>query len=82
MSDAIFWQGWGVSYLKYSNCNNKDVASGAFSIMQNAIASDKMNIFYAIDNWQATDRLDSNDQMWSLGMANSWRTSQFNGGSF
>jgi len=47
--DAADWTSWGVTYVKYSNCNNKIAALDTFQSMQIALAGKP--VFYAVQNW-------------------------------
>ncbi|CAK0737181.1 hypothetical protein CVIRNUC_000868 [Coccomyxa viridis] len=71
--DAQTFASWGISYLKYDNCNavKKDNAGvqQQFAVMRDALNKTGRRIVYAIDDWGVT-----NPWQYGMGVANSWRT--------
>ena len=51
-TDAKDWADWGVDYLKYDNCNSKDIpGTYRYTVMRDALNKTGRPIFYSICNW-------------------------------
>ena len=70
--DAKTYAEWGVDYLKYDNCNNKDIHSKIrYIAMRDALKKTGKNIFFSICNWGLDDVVE-----WGKYVGNSWRTTK------
>jgi len=69
-TDANSFASWGVDYLKYDNCYNKNLHGLArYPKMRDALAKSGRKIFYSICNWG-----EDNTMQWGPATGNSWRT--------
>lgn len=70
--DARDWASWGVDYLKYDNCFNRNVpAIERYPAMRDALLNSGRDIFYSICNWGLEETVE-----WGPKTGNSWRTTQ------
>ena len=70
--DAKTYAEWGVDYLKYDNCYNKNItAKKRYTKMRNALKKTGRKIFYSICNWGF-----ENVTKWGRYVGNSWRTTK------
>ena len=70
--DAKTYAEWGVDYLKYDNCHNKNIKSqGRYEVMRDALKKSGRDIFYSLCNWGNDDVV-----KWGKNVGNSWRTTK------
>ena len=70
--DAKTYAEWGVDYLKYDNCFNKNKSSeNRYKVMRDALKRTGKNIFYSLCNWGKDDVV-----KWGKDVGNSWRTTK------
>ena len=68
--DADTFASWGVDYLKYDNCFNKNLPSiDRYTAMRNALNNTGRPIFYSLCNWGAEDVW-----QWAPAVGNAWRS--------
>lgn len=68
--DARTFASWGIDYLKYDNCNNKNTsAKERYPIMAKALQKCGRPIFFSLCEWGQED-----PATWAPGIGNSWRT--------
>ena len=70
--DAKTYAEWGVDYLKYDNCHNKEInAQIRYTKMRDALKKTGREIFYSLCNWGNEDVV-----KWGKDVGNSWRTTK------
>ena len=70
--DAKTYAEWGVDYLKYDNCYNRNInAKERYIIMRDALKKTGRNIFYSLCNWGYEEVT-----KWGKDVGNSWRTTK------
>ena len=68
--DANTYAKWGIDYLKYDNCYNKNIPSlDRYPVMRDALNHTNHSIFYSICQWG-----EENIPVWGKDVGNSWRT--------
>ncbi|KAK4488968.1 hypothetical protein RD792_004759 [Penstemon davidsonii] len=68
--DAKTFASWGVDYLKYDNCNNKNIsAQERYPPMAKALLNSGRSIFFSLCEWGQED-----PATWAKSIGNSWRT--------
>jgi len=68
--DAKTFASWGIDYLKYDNCNNKNInPKERYPIMSKALLNSGRSIFFSLCEWGQQD-----PATWAKAIGNSWRT--------
>lgn len=68
--DAKTFASWGIDYLKYDNCNNKNIdPKERYPIMSKALQNSGRSIFFSLCEWGQED-----PATWAKAIGNSWRT--------
>lgn len=68
--DAKTFASWGIDYLKYDNCNNKNInPKERYPIMSKALLNSGRSIFFSLCEWGQED-----PATWAKAIGNSWRT--------
>ncbi|KAH7851508.1 hypothetical protein Vadar_012654 [Vaccinium darrowii] len=68
--DAKTFASWGIDYLKYDNCNNKNInPKERYPIMSKALLNSGRLIFFSLCEWGQED-----PAAWAKAIGNSWRT--------
>ncbi|XP_057968380.1 alpha-galactosidase-like [Malania oleifera] len=68
--DAKTFASWGIDYLKYDNCNNKDISpKKRYPKMSKALLNSGRPIFFSLCEWGQ-----ENPATWAPSIGNSWRT--------
>ncbi|KAL9324293.1 hypothetical protein ACSQ67_009150 [Phaseolus vulgaris] len=68
--DAKTFASWGIDYLKYDNCENKNISpKERYPPMSKALANSGRPIFFSLCEWGSED-----PATWAKSVGNSWRT--------
>jgi len=68
--DALTYAAWGVDYLKYDNCNNKNIdVKTRYPLMRDALNATGRPILFSMCEWG-----DEDPATWAGPVGNSWRT--------
>ncbi|XP_042405073.1 alpha-galactosidase-like [Zingiber officinale] len=68
--DAQTFASWGIDYLKYDNCYNRNIDPQVrYPVMTKALRQAGRPIYYSLCEWGQ-----SNVATWAAGVGNSWRT--------
>ncbi|XP_068503041.1 alpha-galactosidase-like isoform X2 [Phaseolus vulgaris] len=68
--DAKTFASWGIDYLKYDNCENKNInPKERYPPMSKALANSGRPIFFSLCEWGSED-----PATWAKSVGNSWRT--------